>query len=140
MSDGPVPEGFAPQGRPSPFLAPFEPIYSRREEGGAVTLGVRLRRPHMNERGLPHGGFLTTLADSAMARSLAAQTDPPGRHVTVSLSIDFYRPAGEGDWLEARVEHLRPGRRLSFAGCLLAVGDEVIARARGTFAPLRRLG
>ncbi len=133
-----APKGFVPQGRPSPFLAPFEPIYSRREPDGSITLGLYLGPAHLNERGLPHGGLLTTLADSAMARSLAALADPPQRVVTVSLSIDFYRPAHEGDWLEVRVNHTRSGSRLCFASCLLVVGDEPVARANGIFAVMAR--
>ncbi|MFN4091149.1 MAG: PaaI family thioesterase, partial [Alphaproteobacteria bacterium] len=115
---GDAPEGFVPQGRSSPFLAPFEPIWERPFDDGllrGVIVAVRLGPPHLNGKGLAHGALLTALADIAMGRSLAAAADPPQRYVTVSLSIDYHAPARAGDWLEARVNHLRAGRRLGFA-------------------------
>ena len=132
-----VPVGFVPQARSSPFLAPFEPLYEKRA-GGTVTMGVRLRGPHLNAKGLAHGAFLTALADIAMGRSLVeAAADTGQRFVSVSLAIDFHGPARAGDWLEARVNHLRAGSRVSFASCFLVVGEEVVARANGTFAGVK---
>jgi uncharacterized protein (TIGR00369 family) len=130
-----VPGGYERQGRSSPFLAPFEPIYEKRA-GGEVTIGVRLRPPHLNAKGFAHGAFLTALADIAMGRSLVAAGDPPQRFVTVSFAIDFHGPAREGEWLEARVDYLRSGSRVGFASCFLYVGDRVVARANGTFTPV----
>jgi uncharacterized protein (TIGR00369 family) len=137
MSLEDVPDGFAVQKRSSAFLQPFEPLYEKRE-GGTVTIGVRLRPAHLNGKGLAHGAFLTALADIAMGRSLVAASDPPQRFVSVSLALDFHSPAREGDWLEARVNHLRVGSRVSFASCFLMIadgvaGDKVVARGNGTF-------
>ncbi|MET4701245.1 uncharacterized protein (TIGR00369 family) [Constrictibacter sp. MBR-5] len=138
-----VPEGFVPQGRSSPFLAPFEPIWEKPFAADTphgpvrgVMVAVRLDTPHLNSKGLAHGALLTALADIAMGRSLALASDPPQRCVTVSLSIDYHAPARAGDWLEARVDHLRAGRKLGFASCFLMVGDKVVARANGTFSPV----
>ena len=138
-----VPEGFVPQGRSSPFLAPFEPIWEKpfaedppQGKVRGVVVAVRLGPPHLNSKGLAHGALLTALADIAMGRSLALASDPPQRYVTVSLAVDFLASARAGDWLEARTNHLRAGRSLGFASCFLMVGDKVVARANGTFSPV----
>lgn len=148
MNDDPgedptVPEGFVPQGRTSPFLAPFEPIWEKpfaedtpRGPLRGVIVGLRLGPAHLNGKGFAHGALLTALADIAMGRSLAAASDPPQRYVTVSLAVDFHASARAGDWLEARTNHLRAGRSLGFASCFLTVGDRVVARANGTFSPV----
>ena len=39
--------------------------------------------------GATHGGFLVTLADSALGYTAAASVDPPLQVTTVSISADF---------------------------------------------------
>jgi acyl-coenzyme A thioesterase PaaI-like protein len=54
--------------------------------------------------------------------------------VTVNLSADFADVARAGDWVEARVDVQKMGRRLAFASCHLWVGEKRILRASGIFA------
>lgn len=132
-----IPPGFKPLLRPSPFLNEAGPFYVRQEENGLI-IGLRILEKHTNSRGIAHGGLLLTLADIALGRNIAFLADPPLSLMTASLSADFAASAKLGDWVEARVDVQKIGRRLAFANVYLWVGSERIMRASGLFsaAPL----
>jgi acyl-coenzyme A thioesterase 13 len=72
----PIPVGFAPLFRTSPFLDTPGPFCYRLTGQGFVT-GVRVAQKHCNARGAAHGGFLVTLADIALGYAAAASGNPP---------------------------------------------------------------
>ena len=53
---------------------------------------------------------------------------------TINISADFAGYARVGDWLEARVDIQKIGRRLVFANAFLMTGSERIARVSAVFA------
>ena len=128
-----VPEGFRPLRRGGPYLSALGPLYSKGEGRDAV-IAIRVAPGHLNTRGVAHGGMLLTFADSALGIAIAMSQDPPQPMVTVSLTADFAEPAREGDWLEARVDLQKLGKKLAFASCHLWIGDRRILRASGVFA------
>ncbi|MBB6561420.1 acyl-CoA thioesterase [Acidovorax soli] len=65
---------------------------------GRATLQMTVRADMLNGFDICHGGFITTLADSAFAFSCNARNDMT---VASGLSIDFLAPAREGDRLTA---------------------------------------
>jgi acyl-coenzyme A thioesterase 13 len=131
---GGVPHGFRELGRAnSPFLSSLGPLYGK-DEGKSLVIGLRIEEKHLNTRGVAHGGMLVTLADSAMGIVIAMSRTPPEPMVTVNLTTDFADVARAGDWVEARVDVQKIGRRLAFASCHLWVGDKRILRASGIFA------
>ncbi len=133
MSGAPgVPEGFKPLARQSPVIALIGPLYAR-GKGRDLALGLRAEARHCNLRGTVHGGILATLADVALGYALAFSTDPPTGAVTANLSLDYLSTAKAGDWIEARVEFQKMGKRLAFGNCYLTVGEERIARASAVF-------
>lgn len=111
------------------------PIYIRRAAGGTL-FGLRVQAKHGNRVGGLHGGVLATLADMAMGYSCCFTRQPPLRMVTVSLSVDYAGSADEGDWIEARVDVQKVGRRVAFANCFVWRGEERIARASGSYLVL----
>jgi uncharacterized protein (TIGR00369 family) len=127
-----VPEGFKPLVRTSPYIELVGPLYSR-GEGASLTLGLRAERKHCNTRGTVHGGVLATLADIALGYAMAFASTPPTGLVTANLTLDYAGAAREGDWLEARVDIQKQGRRLAFANCYITRGDERIVRASAVF-------
>jgi len=127
------PPGFAPHFRKSPLTDPWEPLYSRRDELG-LTLGVLIREPHCNARGLAHGGLITALADNAMGLACALSGAEVGALVTVSLTCDFLSSARQGDWLEIDAKPVRVGRTLGFASAEARVSDRIVARATAVFS------
>ena len=97
-----VPPGFEPHDRKSPLTAPWKPIYCK-AEGTSVALGVEIREPHTNSRGLVHGGLVAALLDNVMglACSKALLTEgPEARSVSLRYrsesSISAWRSLGSG--------------------------------------------
>jgi acyl-coenzyme A thioesterase 13 len=129
-----VPQGFKALRRgSSPFLSSLGPLYAR-GEGAGVVIALRIEEKHLNTRGVAHGGMLVTLADSALGIVIAMARTPPQPMVTVNLTTDFADVARAGDWVEARVDVQKIGKRLAFANCHLWVGEKRILRASGIFA------
>lgn len=132
------PAGFEPLQRGGPYMASLGPLYCRRTDQD-ITIAMRIEAKHTNMRGIAHGGMLSSLADSALGIGLTLYCE--GRHsfVTVNLSTDFVDAARPGDWVEARVDVQRLGRRMAFANCFLQVGERRILRASGVFAVMNAL-
>jgi uncharacterized protein (TIGR00369 family) len=129
----PVPDGFAPWERSSPFLDAVGPFYLKRDGDGLVW-GLRIEERHTNRRGFAHGGLLVTLADITLGHTAAASQDPPALAVTVNLTTDFAGSARIGDWIEARADVQKVGKRVVFANCYLTVAGERIVRASAVFS------
>jgi len=135
-----VPEGFKALRRGSSrFLSSLGTLYAK-GEGKSVVIGLRIDERHLNTRGVAHGGMLVTLADSALGIVIAMARTPPYPMVTVNLTADFADVAREGDWVEARVDIQKMGKRLAFANCHLWVGEKRILRASGIFAHVAPTG
>jgi uncharacterized protein (TIGR00369 family) len=132
----PLPEGWIPFQRSSPFVNLLGGL-SVKESGGLPLIGLRVEERHLNTRGLPHGGLLVTLADSAMGIVIPRAQVPPRPVLTVSLSVDFTSAARLGDWLEAHVRIESAGSRLAFASCRVEVEGRLVLRASGVFAFVR---
>jgi uncharacterized protein (TIGR00369 family) len=129
------PEGFAPHFKQSPVTDAWEPIFSRRWEQ-TVQLGLWVREPHCNSRGLLHGGVIAALADNAMGLScVAAQTEAKSA-LTISLSVDYVATAKAGQWLLIAPRIVKTGRTLGFVDALVTADGETIARAAATFRML----
>jgi len=127
-----VPSGFSefePQG---PFLQHIGPVQVSSEGGGQV-FGLRAEDRHTNHRGTIQGGLLSTFADFALGRAIGADADDDKARATVSLTVDFLRPAEPGDWIEARTRVERVGGTLSFADVSLTVEGREVVRARAVF-------
>lgn len=131
-----VPEGYREFRRAnSRFLSSLGTLYAK-GEGAGIAIGLRIEERHLNTRGVAHGGMLMTLADSALGIAIAMARTPPTPMVTVNLTADFADVARDGDWVEARVDVQKLGKRFAFATCYLWVGDKRILRASGVFAAL----
>ena len=127
-----VPDGFSrfePQG---PFIEHIGPIQVRDGDDGQV-FGLRAEERHTNHRGTIQGGLLSTFADFALGRAIEADAEDGKDRATVSLTVDFLRPATPGDWIESRTRVERVGGTLSFADVSLSVDDHEIVRARAVW-------
>jgi uncharacterized protein (TIGR00369 family) len=135
-----IPDEFGALPRSSPFLDMVGGLQCRRH-GPGIEFGLRVEQRHTNSSGFVHGGLLATIADLTLGYNtgLFGPYDPTTRLVTASLTIDFAAAARVGDWLSATAEVLSRGKRLGFANCYIAVGEQRVARASGVFSvvPLR---
>ena len=127
-----VPDGFKTFDNQGPYLEFIGPIQVK-DEDGELVLGLQTEERHANHRGTVQGGLLSTFADFALGRAIGAEADGADERATVSLTIDYLKPANPGDWIEARSHVDRVGSTLSFADTTLTAGDRVIARARAVF-------
>ena len=102
-----VPAGFAPFEPQGPFLEHIGPVLVRDDDGVPI-FGLRVEERHTNHRGTVQGGLLSTFVDFALGRAIEADADDGKDRATVSLTVDFLRPATPGDWIEsrARVERI----------------------------------
>jgi uncharacterized protein (TIGR00369 family) len=127
-----APDGFEPFPNQGPFLEHIGPIYVH-EENDELVLGVQTEERHANHRGTVQGGLLSTFADLALGRAIEADANDGKDRATVSLTVDFLKPAKPGDWIESRTRVDRIGGTLSFADCSLTVDDREIVRARAVW-------
>ena len=128
-----VPRDFEPFENQGPFLAEVGPVHVRSGDDGEPILGLRAEERHANHRGTVQGGLLSTLADFALGRAIEADAEDGKDRATVSLTVDFLKPAKPGDWIESRTKVDRVGGTLSFADCSLTVEDREIVRARAVW-------
>ena len=128
----PIPNGFQPLERRSPFTDMLGPIYSQQDEQGLV-LAIRGATKHCNARGFIHGGVLCTLADIAMGYNAVLKSQFSKGMLTANLSIDFAGSAQADDWISVEVDVQKVGKTLAFANCYFLVNDKRIARASAVF-------
>lgn len=96
---------------------------------GTATLTMRVRDDMLNGFAICHGGFITTLADSAFAFACNSYNDLT---VAAGLSVDLLAPAHAGDQLTARaVEVHRAGRSGLYDIVVTNQREERVASVRG---------
>jgi uncharacterized protein (TIGR00369 family) len=127
-----VPDRFVPWPDQGPYLEHIGPIHVREGDAGLV-LGLRAEDRHANHRGTVQGGLLSTFADFACGRAIEADADDGKDRATVSLTVDYLKPAKPGDWIESRTRVERVGGTLAFADCSLTVEGREIVRARSVW-------
>ena len=127
-----IPSGFKPWENQGPFLEFIGPIHVR-EDSDELILGLRAEERHANHRGTVQGGLLSTFADFALGRAIDADAEDDKPRATVSLTVDFLKPAKPGDWIESSTRVDRVGSTLSFADCSLTVAGKEIVRARAVW-------
>ena len=79
------------------------------------------------------GGLLATFADFALGRAIESDAEDGKDRATVSITVDYLKPARPGDWIETRTRVECVGGTLSFADCSLTVEDREIVRARAVW-------
>jgi len=103
-----------------------------RDDDDGPVFGMLVEERHTNHRGTIQGGLLSTFADFALGR-IEADADDGKDRATVSMTVDFLKPAKAGDWIETRTRVERVGGTLAFADCSLTVEAREIARARAVW-------
>src|SRR6266567_4081334 len=109
---------------------------------GVVIVAATTTEDMANHSGFVHGGMISTLADSAMGRSV--RTLKPGvvRAMSFDLKLNFINAAKLGERLVAVGRVVHAGRRTAVTECRVveAHGGRLVATASGTFAITREKG
>ena len=101
---------------------------------GTARLQMTVRADMLNGFAICHGGFITTLADSAFAFACNSRNQLT---VAAGLTVDFLAPAHEGDVLTADAVEVSRGGRTGVYDIVVSNGDGVrIALVRGRSAAL----
>ena len=96
---------------------------------GAAFLEMKVRDDMLNGFDICHGGFITTLADSAFAFACNSTGDVT---VAAGLTVDFLAPARAGDVLTARAfEVVQSGRTGVYDITVTNQRGEQVAMVRG---------
>ena len=106
---------------------------------GTATVGMTPTDDMANASGFVHGGIISTLADSAMGRSV--HTLEPGvvRAVSFDLKLNFINAAKIGESLRATGKVIHAGRRTVVTECRVEDRDgRLVATASATFAVKRK--
>lgn len=101
-----------------------------------VVIEATPRAEHANAGGIVHGGYLSTLLDTATGR--AAHTAVPPGHLCphASLSVQYVSAAFPGETLRATAHVARAGRRAASAHATIMAGDRLVAQALSTHTVL----
>src|SRR5207249_980136 len=140
------PSRLAGEGGPKGRLVGSEPSpawrwlgISQVEIGGArATVEMTPFEDMANHAGFVHGGIISTLADSAMGRSLRTLKPGVARAMSFDLKLSFISAAKVGEKLQAAGRVVHAGRRTAVTECRVeGPGGRLVATASATFAITR---
>lgn len=109
-------------------------------DAGEAQLALTLEPRHLNSWEVAHGGVTMTLLDAAM--SLAGRSLHPDAKagVTVEMKTSFLQAGGEaGSRLIVRGKAFHRSTTMCFCEAEAKNGDQLVAKAMGTFKYLKRL-
>lgn len=104
----------------------------------SATVEMTTTEDMANHSGFVHGGMISTLADSAMGRSLRTLKPGVARAMSFDLKLTFISAVKIGETLRATGHVIHAGRRTAVAECRIEGADKrLVATASGTFAVTR---
>ena len=102
-------------------------------ENQSVTLAVTVRPWMLNPKATLHGGMMAAMLDTTMGL-LVRYYGQTLEVSTISLSVNYLRPAHNGDLLRVTARIDKRGRRVIFTGGEIALPDgKKIATATASF-------
>ena len=105
-------------------------------DAGTIELSFTARDEFLNPAGQVQGGFLAAMLDDTLGPALVATLSDGEWAPTISLNVQFLRPARPGR-LRSRGRVVRRGRDIVFLAGELLDGDHVVATATAS-AIIRR--
>jgi len=98
---------------------------------GTARLSMSVRPDFINAEGLLHGGFIVTLADTAMGYAIKTLGY---KIVTLELNVNYFAPALLGTEVSVEANVIDAGSSSIVAEAALYNGDnKLAAKSRGTF-------
>jgi acyl-CoA thioesterase len=88
---------------------------------------------HFNSAGTVHGAVLFTLADTGMGAALYPALEAGARCATIEIKINYFKPV-TGGTLVCESTMVHRGRTLANLEANLFIGDDLVAKANGSFA------
>jgi uncharacterized protein (TIGR00369 family) len=101
---------------------------------GTATIEMVAQEQMANHSGFLHGGLISTLADTAMGRSVRTIKPEVRRAASFDLKLSFIASARIGETLRATAKVVHAGRRTCVTECRVESDrGRLIATASGTF-------
>ena len=117
-------------------LSPFRDLVGvtfTRVDNGYSHCVLEVDRKLLNPAGIVHGGALYTLADSGMGAALFSFVDEGELFLTVETSVFYFKAVSSGTLTcESRVVH--KGKRVAVMEAEISNGEQLVAKAVGTFS------
>jgi uncharacterized protein (TIGR00369 family) len=105
---------------------------------GTAVVEMATTEDMANHSGVVHGGMISTLADSAMGRSLRTLNPGVTRAMSFDLKLNFINAAKVGEKLRATGHVIHAGRRTVVTECRVEGSEgRLVATASATFAVTR---
>ena len=118
---------------PAPPFNQYLGIRVSRMEGGEAEASIELAPHHTNNRGVAHGGVVSSLLDSAMGAAVISAIPKEWWCATTGLTIQFIAGPHEGT-LTATGKVARRGRSIAFVrGEAHDASGRLLATAQGTW-------
>ena len=105
-------------------------------ENGSSRYELDVAPHHLNPNGVLHGGVLFALADNGMGSALTTLLGEHEQCASIAVNITFLKAVTAGT-LVCATRTLQKGVRVAFLESEVRNGDEVVARAQGTFSIFR---
>ena len=100
-------------------------------DAGNFDLSIVVREIHLNSGKIAHGGFLSTIADTAMGT--AAHMVSNKRCVTISLEMKFISAGLLNQTLNGKVKIQKKTNSLVFITCEISSSELIIVTASGVW-------
>ena len=102
-------------------------------EPGRTLVEMEVTEQMRNHGGVCHGGFLATLADSAMGSAMATVLPEGERHLSFDLKLSFMRAVPVGARVLATGRVIHSGRRTGVCESRLEVDGQLVGTASASF-------
>jgi len=113
--------------------APFYNMLGLKPTGlgkGWARYSLTLNRQHCNAQGIPHGGVIATMADTAMGNALGTMGIRP---LTAELTLHLINSPQVGAQVVVEAEVVSTGSRLGFTKAIVTCEGRIVATAQGCF-------
>ncbi len=103
-------------------------------EDGQVSFEIKVEERHLRTFGIIHGGVVASLLDSSLGYAAWTLTDENHHVVTVQLSINYIRPAWDGETIIGRGRAKLANQNTIVSEGEIRTSDGItVAIASGTF-------
>lgn len=119
----------------SPFRELVGVIVTKAEKGYSHCV-LDVDKKLLNPAGVVHGGAIYTLADSGMGVALYSSVEEDEVFLTVEANI-FYLKAVSSGTLACESKVVHKGRRTAVVEAEIRNGEQLVAKAMGTFSVYR---
>jgi len=117
-------------------LSPFRDLVGvtfTKVDNGYSHCVLEVDKKLLNPAGIVHGGALYTLVDSGMGAALFSLADEGELFLTVETSVFYFKAVSSGTLTcESRVVH--KGKRIAVIEAKIMNGEQMVAKAIGTFS------